>query len=149
MRHLSNQELIDIFDGTSGKCHLCHKRLAWKNYGVPNARGAWHVDHSRPRQRGGSDYRRNLKPACIKCNCSKRDGSTRTYRSRHGKTRAPLSREHRRHAQFWNGVGFGGLGWLAGRALFGPGPAILAGLLGLALGSSADPDETNGSDEWW
>ena len=38
-----------VFDRTDGKCHICHRRVAWKNYGEPGARGALEVDHSVPR----------------------------------------------------------------------------------------------------
>ena len=143
MGRRTDDELNAIFDSTSGKCHLCGRRLAWRNHGVVGGRGAWHVDHSRARARGGSDFLRNLRPACITCNCSKRDGSNRTIRARHGRTRAPLSRDRRRAAKIRNGVVGAGLGWVAGRALLGlaPAPAILLGLLGLAVGGNLDPDE--------
>jgi len=121
----TEDELDRILQGTSAKCHLCHSRLARKNHGVVGARGAWHVDHSLARVRGGTDYLRNLKPACINCNCSKGGGSNRTIRARHGKTQAPLSCEGRRRARVGNTIGLGGLGWLIGRAFLGPGPAIL------------------------
>ena len=43
MSNWTEDDLNDIFDGTSGKCRLCGKELAWKNYGVVGARAAWHV----------------------------------------------------------------------------------------------------------
>ena len=141
MSRWTDEDLDDIYDSTSGKCHLCGKKLARTNHGRTGARGTWHVDHSRPQARGGTDYLRNLKPACISCNCSKRDGSNSTVRARHGRSRAPLSRGRRRAAQVETGLLGGGLGWLAGRALLGPGAAILTGILGLALGSKVDPDK--------
>ena len=143
MGQWDNDELNDIFDRSSGKCHLCHKKLAWRNHGVVGARGAWHVDHSRAKAQGGTDFLRNLKPACISCNCTKRDGTNRSVRSRYGKIRAPLSTKRRREATVWNAVGGGSLGWLVGRALLGPGPALLVGILGAALGARSDPDNRN------
>jgi 5-methylcytosine-specific restriction endonuclease McrA len=41
--------------------------------------GAWEVDHIRPRSRGGTDYLRNLVPACIECNRSKGDLNSREF----------------------------------------------------------------------
>lgn len=64
-------ELDRIFTTTAGRCHLCHRRLARKNYGADGQRGAWEVDHSLPRARGGSDHGNNLRPAHIACNRSK------------------------------------------------------------------------------
>jgi 5-methylcytosine-specific restriction endonuclease McrA len=80
-----------IYDSTSGKCHLCHKKLSISNHGVLGAKGAWDVDHSIPVSEGGTDHLNNLKPACIRCNRSKGAGSTRSFRVAYGNTRAPLS----------------------------------------------------------
>ncbi len=68
---LSDEDLSDIFDKTDGCCRYCGKQLAWGNYGRVGARGAWEVDHSVPRSRGGTDYFRNLWPACVACNTEK------------------------------------------------------------------------------
>jgi len=68
-----DEELSCVFDKNNGCCWHCGKKLAWKNYSKPRERGAWEVDHSRPLSRGGTDYFRNLVPACIECNRSKRD----------------------------------------------------------------------------
>ncbi len=141
MGRWSQHKLDTIFDGASGKCHLCHAPLARSNHGKAGARGAWHVDHSRARARGGSDYLRNLKPACISCNCSKGDGSNRSVRAQYGKTRAPLSREGRQRARIGNTLGLGGLGWLLCRAFLGPGPAVLGAIVGAIVGAQVDPDE--------
>jgi len=75
-------DMIDlryIFDKTNGYCYHCRKKLAWKNYGVVGVRGAWEVDHSNPRAKGGTDYIRNLIPSCISCNRSKGILSSRKY----------------------------------------------------------------------
>jgi 5-methylcytosine-specific restriction endonuclease McrA len=81
---IPDERLNDIYDKTSGRCHLCGKRLSFHNHGCNGRRGAWHVDHSVPRARGGTDHLNNLMPACIPCNCSKRDRSNRTVRARNG-----------------------------------------------------------------
>jgi hypothetical protein len=78
----SEEELGYIFDKTGGHCYHCRKKLAWSNYGVVGARGAWEVDHSRPRSSGGTDYLRNLVPSCIPCNRSKGILTSRRYRER-------------------------------------------------------------------
>lgn len=74
----SAEELNYIYDKTGGYCEYCDKKLAFKNYGMLGERGAWEVDHSNPRCRGGTDYLRNLFPACIDCN---RNKGIRTGRS--------------------------------------------------------------------
>jgi len=75
----TDEELSYIFDKTHGHCWHCGKQLAWQNYGMVGKRGAWEVDHSRPLSRGGTDYLRNLVPACIECNRSKRNLSSREF----------------------------------------------------------------------
>ena len=72
--------LSDIYDKTNGYCRYCGKKLAWRNYGILGAKAAWEVDHGIPLSRGGSDYFRNLWPACVECNREKSDMPTREYR---------------------------------------------------------------------
>jgi 5-methylcytosine-specific restriction endonuclease McrA len=76
----SDEELSYIYDKTNGYCNHCGKKLAFSNYGVLGARGAWEVDHSRSRRAGGTDYLRNLFPSCISCNRSK--GSLHSHQFR-------------------------------------------------------------------
>ena len=73
------EDLEYIYNKTGGYCYHCGKKIAWSNYGNPGAKGAWEVDHSRPRSRGGSDYFRNLNPPCIPCNRSKGTRHSRQY----------------------------------------------------------------------
>lgn len=136
------EKLRRVYDRTSGKCHLCHKKVAFKNYGQHGSRGAWEVDHSRARANGGSDHGNNLYAACTSCNRSKQAGSTKTARARNGKTRAPLSVEQRKAARHWNTVGGAVLGLAAG-ALFGPLPALIGAVGGAHLGSKANPDKAS------
>jgi len=136
----TNEHLNNIYDRTNGKCHLCHKKLAFTNYARPGARGAWEVEHSRPRACGGTNRRCNLYPACISCNRAKRAGSARSARSRNGTTRAPLNRERRAAARFGNAAAGAGIGALAGRALLGPGGGWVGGVFGAAIGHDRDPD---------
>jgi hypothetical protein len=136
----TDEELTVIYDRTSGKCHVCRKKLAFTNYGIPGSRAAWHVDHSNPRARGGSGRLNNLYAACIGCNCSKGARSTKSVRSRLGHTRAPVSREKRTAAKELASLVGGGFGAYAGGKLFGPWGALVGGLGGAALGEKHDPD---------
>ena len=99
-----DDRLNEIYDSTAGRCHICRKKLSLRNYGLLGRRGAWEVDHSNPRARGGSDRLNNLRPACISCNRSKQHRTTRTARAWHGHSRAPRSREAERQAETWKTV---------------------------------------------
>lgn len=122
----TTEQLRVIYGRTSGYCHICHKKLAFGNHGKQGERGAWHVDHSNPRAKGGTDRLNNLYPACIDCNTGKGTRTTRTARGWHGTKRAPLSMSKRREAKLANAIaeGLGGAAILG--ALFGP-PGALAG----------------------
>lgn len=67
----SDEVINSVYDKNDGYCWWCGKKLAFSNYGVVGARGGWEIDHSNPVSRGGTDYLRNLVPACIECNRSK------------------------------------------------------------------------------
>lgn len=128
-----------IFRKTDGHCHICRKKLARKNYGTVGARGAWEVEHSTPRAKGGSDHLNNLYAACIPCNRSKGASSTRTSRKKHSYGCAPLSREKKTQNTWAGGVS----GAIVGRVLLAPlGPlGIAAGaLIGAAIGKSFEPN---------
>lgn len=107
-------ELKAIYDRTGGYCHLCHGKMYFSNYGLPDARGGWEVDHSRPRASGGTDHGNNLYGAHISCNRDKGALSSRAARARHGTTRAPKSREQRqdekREIRFIVGAGLAVVG---------------------------------------
>ena len=136
----STEQINAIYDRTSGYCHICHRKLAFCNYGRVGERGAWEVEHSRPRARGGSSRLCNLYAACIWCNRSKGKGSTRTARAYHGNKRAPLSHERRQEAKQRQALaGAAVLGTFGGLA-FGPLGAVGGALLGAALGDSQNPD---------
>ena len=129
-----------IFDRTTGKCHICTKNLAFSNYGVIGTRGAWEVEHSKPRAKGGSDHGNNLYAAHITCNRSKGDSSTRAARARHGRTRAPLSVAKRNEAKTENTVVGAGIGAVVGGVIAGPPGAWIGGGIGAYIGNSANPD---------
>lgn len=134
------QQLDAVYRQSSGYCHLCHKKLSRKNHGVHGARGAWHIDHSKPRSKGGTDHLNNLRAACIECNLAKSDRTTRTARRWNGKTRAPFNPEKRQQAKSQSGVAGAIAGGLAGAAFAGPFGALLGTLAGACLGSSQNPD---------
>lgn len=137
----TKDELRKIYDRSSGMCHICGKNVAFTNYAdaTPDARGAWEVEHSNPKAKGGTDRLNNLYPACIACNRSKGTQSTRTVRARNGKTRAPLSREKREIAKRKNAIIYGlGAGCIA--YILCPPAALLAGLVAMCIGYKKNPD---------
>lgn len=81
--NFSVEYLNEIFDFTEGYCYYCGKLLSWKNYGKVGKRGGWEIDHSNPKSRGGSDYLRNLVPACIPCNREKSDYKGSYYKKQY------------------------------------------------------------------
>jgi 5-methylcytosine-specific restriction endonuclease McrA len=141
MPKATHDQLRWVFDRTSGKCHICHRLLRFESYGKINTEGAWEIDHSVPRAKGGSDHLNNLFAACISCNRSKQQLSSRAARRRAGKKRSPLNREQRKKAVAENVVLGGTIGSIVLPALL-QGLNPLAGLLlGAAAGASRDPDD--------
>ena len=136
----SDETLNIIFDRTGGKCHLCHKALSFSNYGKTEGRGAWEIDHSVARAKGGSDHLNNLYPACFSCNRSKGAVKSSTIRGSNGYKRAPLSRKKRKDEKAGNALIGGTVGFIGG-CLLGPVGAIGGALLGGLVGHDIDPDE--------
>ncbi len=128
-----------IYERTDGRCHICRKKLAFSNYGRHGRRGAWEVDHSKARNRGGSDHGNNLFAACTSCNRSKGDSGTRSARAMHGHRTAPLSA----HAKQKNALKGGVIGATLGYLLIPPpyrvGIALLTALAGAAVGAKREP----------
>lgn len=137
----TDDDLERIYDRTSGKCHLRHKKLSFRNYARYGEKGAWEVEHSKPRARGGGSRLSNLFAACISCNRSKCAGSTRAARSRNGVRCAPLNPQRRKQAKLGNAVTGGGIGALIGGAIAGPAGAWLGGALGTGIGYDKNPDD--------
>ncbi|MCH7723860.1 MAG: HNH endonuclease [Bacteroidetes bacterium] len=134
--------LENLFDKTSGRCHLCGRGLCFKNFGSFGSREAWEIEHSNPKSRGGSDHFNNLFPAHITCNRSKSNNSTRSERAKHGRTRAPYSVQKREELIIENTFIGGGVGLLIGTLLrlANPGLALYT-LGGLIIGNIIEPDE--------
>lgn len=129
-----------IFDRTAGRCHLCGKTLSWRNYAQCGARGAWEVDHSRPRAKGGSNHGSNLFAACVGCNRAKGARFSRSHRAGNGLKRAPMSKTERAAAREKNAWTAGIGGALAGAALLGPAGALVLGTAAAVLGWDNDPE---------
>ena len=111
-----------VFSRTDGHCHICCKRLCFGNHGAIGKQGAWEIEHSRPRSRGGTDHLNNLYAACISCNRA-----------------APLSKQKKQQ----NALKWGIAGSLA--ALFVPPPLRLVALVagaaaGALLGHDYEPE---------
>ena len=128
-----------IYDRTSGRCHLCHKKLSFNNYGLHGQRGAWEVEHSIARAHGGTNRLNNLYAACIACNRSKGVRATRGVRAGNGYSKAPLAVHKRRETKRWNAIGGGLLGAIVGAA-FGPPGAWIGGAIGAKLAHDQNPD---------
>jgi hypothetical protein len=139
-RRLSEEERRAVYDATDGYCHICRKKLSFVNYNRPTRRGAWHVDHSNPVANGGTNYLRNLKPACIDCNRDKSAMTTRTARGWNGYKGGPLSRAKKEDIKGRNTVIGIGAGAAAGGALFGPVGAVVGAIIGGIGGNSVDPN---------
>ena len=82
----NDRQLSRIYDKTGGYCYHCGKKIVWVNYGRRDkgVRGGWEVDHSRPKNRGGSDHMTNLVPSCWKCNSQKGDMTSAEFRKVRG-----------------------------------------------------------------
>jgi hypothetical protein len=131
----SEESLNHIYDRTNGFCHICNKKLSFVNYGKPGRKGAWEVEHSRCKAKGGTNRLCNLFPACIACNRRKGTYTTKTARAWHGRTRAPLSKEARRKAQKSNTLAGAIIGGILS-AIAGPGGAAAGAAIGGLVGSS-------------
>lgn len=128
-----------IFEKTEGRCHICRRKLTWRNYGVVDAANGWEIEHSRPRAQGGTDRLHNLFPACIPCNRAKGTSGSRAARQKHGFKSAPLS-AHRRMKNAWAG---GAIGALVARLILAPlGPAgiLIGAVAGAVIGKAYEPE---------
>ena len=129
----TKEKLEQIYHRTDGNCHICGGGLTFNNHGKKGEDGAWEVEHSKPLSKGGTDHGNNLYAAHFTCNRSKGTNSTRSERSKHGKTRAPRSKKDKDKSRGRNilvtsvGSAIWGfrLGGPAGAAVFAVGGAIV------------------------
>jgi 5-methylcytosine-specific restriction endonuclease McrA len=134
------EEKIDrIYQKTEGRCHICRKQLCFSNYGATGKRGAWEVEHSKPKSKGGSDHLNNLYAACISCNRKKGNSSTATARAANGYRRAPLS-EAKRGKNAVAGGAIGALSFLLVPPHLRLAAAVVGGIVGAAVGNSYEPE---------
>jgi 5-methylcytosine-specific restriction endonuclease McrA len=135
---MNDDKLNSIYDRTSGYCHICHKKLSFKNYGMFGEKGAWEVEHSVPKAKGGTNRMNNLYPACISCNRSKGDSHTKTVRSYYGQTRAPYSKKKIAEKKNTNTLGGAAAGAAVG-VFFGPEGALIGAVIGGIIGNRYSP----------
>lgn len=135
---MDDEKLNTIYDKTGGCCHICHRKLAFSNYGSFGEKGAWEIEHSVPRAKGGTDHMNNLFPACISCNRSKGDLHTKTARSHHGQTRAPHSKKKIKEIKSNNTLGGAAAGAAVGM-FFGPEGALIGAFIGALIGNGSSP----------
>lgn len=130
------EKLRKIYDRTDGHCHLCHKKLSFTNHDLAGAKGSWHIEHSIPKSKGGSNHLNNLFAACISCNLEKSNQPNRVIRNQYGISRAPYCKKKKLRIQEENtttGIINGGI---IG-SFFGPGGMIVGGLLGGIIGKNS------------
>lgn len=137
----NNVQLTEIYDRTSGYCHVCHKKVAYTNYGRIGSKGAWEVDHSVPLAKGGTHRRNNLYAACIGCNRAKGHRSTKTARYAVGTGKAPLSRPKRRLAKVKQAIAGGTIGAALGGVILGPPGALLGAVFCGGMAHKRNPDK--------
>jgi hypothetical protein len=135
----NTERLNAIYDKTDGYCHLCHRKFAFKNYGIRNAKGGWHIEHSIARANGGTDHLNNLYAACIPCNEDKGIQHTRSVRNRNGVTRAPHCRTKKQQIRESNSTVMGSIGLLIGSGLGGPVGAFIGAVIGSEIGKGMSP----------
>lgn len=133
-----DDKLNKIYDKTDGCCHICHKRISYSNYGVHGAKGAWHVDHSIPRAKGGSNHLNNLYPACIPCNLGKSASTNRSVRPLYGNSRAPFSKAKKAKIKEQYTLGGATIGGLVGM-FGGPVGAFAGAIIGGFIGNDSSP----------
>ncbi len=127
---------IKVYEKTDGCCHLCHKKIAKKNYGVIGARGAWEIDHSKPASKGGSNHMNNYQPACITCNRKKGNSSTQSARRINGVKALPKSKQQKVEIRKRKVLGSAGAGALVGMR-FGPIGGLVGAVAGAIVGASS------------
>jgi 5-methylcytosine-specific restriction endonuclease McrA len=136
---MEKERLQKIYRKTDGSCHICHSKLSFSNYGVLGAKGAWEVEHSVPKSKGGSDNLNNLFAAHISCNRAKGTQHTRTARAQYGITRAPYSKAKKQSIKSSNTTGGTLIGGGIGLAFGGPVGGLIGSFVGGLIGNDSSP----------
>ena len=124
------EKLERIFGKTNGRCHICRNQLSFNNYGELGSRGAWEVEHSVPRAKGGTDHLNNLYASCVTCNRRKGSSTTKSARAKNGYRSAPLSKKKKVNYALAGGA----LGILA-TFLVPPHVRVAATVFGVVIGA--------------
>jgi 5-methylcytosine-specific restriction endonuclease McrA len=132
-------KLERIFQRTDGHCHICRAKLHLSRYGQMDKSGAWEVEHSVPRAKGGTDHLNNLYAACISCNRSKGSNSTSKARAKNGYKKAPLPREKKVDNAITGGA-IGSLAFLLVPPQFKLLAMVVGTLTGAKIGYDSQPD---------
>lgn len=131
--NMNNTRPNIIYDKTNEYCHICHRKLSFGNYGLSGFAGAWHIEHSVPRAKGGSEHLNNLFAACISCKLEKGTLSTRSARRKNGTTRAPLTKTVKKKIREENtvtGIIIGGFAGMVGGPVGVAWGATIGGIIG-------------------
>lgn len=136
---MKTERLQKIYKKTDGNCHICHKKLNLKNYAINGAIGAWEIEHSIPKAKGGTDNLNNLFPAHIKCNRKKGTLNTKTVRAYHGNSRAPYSKAKKEAIKNDNTTAGAIIGCGLGFAFGGPFGSLVGSFIGGIIGNENSP----------
>jgi hypothetical protein len=140
LRSALAHQVVGHVSRSSARIRWLKACIAFTNYGIVGARGAWEVEHSNPRARGGTHMRRNLYAACIPCNRSKGFRSTKSVRHENGVRKAPLCVQQRKAAKEQQALAGGLAGGTLGGTLFGPLGAVAGFLIGASVAAGQNPD---------
>lgn len=140
MARWTKEQIERAFKHSQGKCNQCGWPLVFAAYGRTGHRDEWHIEHSRPRARGGTDHGNNLYGAHAECNIKKGAGSNSKVRREYGLTRAPLSENEESKRRRNQAVQGGLLGFVAATALdvVTPGAGLIGGAI---IGALIEPNE--------
>jgi hypothetical protein len=78
----TDDEIKWVYKRTAGHCFYCGEHLTLGCYGLVADRGAWDIDDFIPTLNKGERRRENWVPACLFCDCIKRNLFPWEYDSR-------------------------------------------------------------------
>ncbi len=138
MRFFDEATRRTVFEKSNRLCHLCGELMAYVNYGNHGTRGAWEIDHSVPRAKGGTDHLNNLYAAHTSCNRSKQARSSASIRRQNGLSRPPISAAAMQELKAGDALtGAVSLGLLGAR-FFGPPGLLIGAVIGAIAAHAVD-----------